>query len=456
MKKFFKKLLKLFFYLLFIAFAIFLIVAGFQLNKMTKKSYVFDVTLDSIKNKSYEFIKIENPYNFGDEFSSKSNIKLNFQSEEYEKKSLSDPEYYKKVKLLNNLSRMDINTSISQSKKDGKLLLSLDEKIGEEEIISGKYYVDNYTKYYFVNSILSNYVNDGNNNYFELLDDKHTTNDNIEYLYNKIFDSIKNSIKEEDLESFDTEINLGDERTKVGQVSLEINNKYVKKLLKNTLNDIKKDKKANQIIESLYPQFKDFKFDSNKDYLKENESYTINIYLRKLLYQPVKYEITHLEEDSQEILTYEGSLESGVIYYTKNNELKYKGECESTPKKLEIIIHDTNGTDVGTIKLEKTTNSVSFNTTLDLENDNYNISFQTIYKNFEKNKSYNKEDNLTYKITHNMVTKMYGNVIINTEVTKASKIKEDIDNAILESTLGNDTKNRIDNLYNSIKERLER
>ena len=454
--KFISKLIKFFFYLVFVAFAVFLILVGFQYNKMSKKHYVFDKTIDSIRDKSYSFIKIEDPYNFGDDFRVTSNIDIDLSSEDYENKSKYNSDYLKKNNVLTNLSNMTIQTNIAQSKEDGQFLASLEEKIGDENIISGKYYIDNYTKYYYVKDILSQYVNSGNNNYFELLNNKNTTQDNIDYIYNKIFNSLKKNIKEEDLNAYDTEINLGDGRKQVGQVSLKITNDYYKKLLKNTLKDIKKDKKASQIIEGLYPKFSEFEFDENKEYLDKNESYTINIYVRKVLFQPLKYEIVHLKDETQEIFTYEGSLESGVLYYSKNNEVKYTGECESTPKKIEIIMHDTTGRDIGIIKLEKTTNSISYNTSLDLENNNYLMSYETIYKNFEKNKSYVKEDTISFKITNNTVTKINGTIKVESTVNKDPKIKEDIDSSILESTVDESVRERIDNLYDSVKERLER
>ena len=455
-KRFFGKLFLLFLYIGIIALALGLIYYGLKLNKMSKKHYVVDVTLDSIRNTLYNYGKIENQYYLGEEYSVKSNIKVNLNSEEYDSKAPLDPESAKKSNLLKNLSAMQIDSRIEQSKKDGRFIAELNEKIGEEEIFSGKYYIDNYTKYYFVNGILNSYVNDGNNNYFDLLNEKNCTMDNIDYLYNFIFESLKNNIKEEDLQSYEVEINLGEDKVNVNQVYLKITDKYIKDLLKNMLKDLKKDEKANQIITALYPNFKKVKVNTDKKYLDNKESYTINIYSRKVINKPVKYEIIHLNDDFQESFSFEGTLESGAIYYVKNNEIKYIGKCESTPKKLEVIINDVNGGEAGNIKIEKTTNSLSFNTTLDLENKNYQISYSTIYKNFSKKKSYVREDTLTCRIMINMITKINGSVIIESEVSKNVNIKEDTENAVLDSTLSEETKTSLDNLYDNIKARLER
>ena len=57
---------------------------------------------------------------------------------------------------------------------------------------------------------------------------------------------------------------------------------------------------------------------------------------------------------------------------------------------------------------------------------------------------------------NNMVTKINGSVIIESEVSKKPAIKEDIENAVLYSTLTDDTKTRLDNIYDAVKARLER
>lgn len=456
MRSFFQKLKKVLILLFIIVLGIGLICFGLKLNKMSKKHYMIDITLDTIRDKLYDYGKLEDQYFLGDEFSIKSTIKTNISSEEYPTKAAIDLDYSKKNNLINNLSNMQVEANLQHSKKSGKLLAELKETIGQEEIIHGKYYVDNYTKYYFVNGILSNYVNDGNNNYFGTLNEKNTSKDNIDYLYNYLFEAIKRNIKEEDLMGSDVEINLGDSREPVGQVSLKITNKYYRNLLNNVLKDIKKDEKANEILTGIYPKFKKTKVDMSKQYLGTKESYTINIYLRKLVYKPVKYEIVHLDDDTQEIYSFEGTLESGVLYYSKNNELKYSGKCESNPQKLEIIINNVEGQETGTIKLEKTSNSVSFNANLDLDEKNYQLSYSTIFKDYKKGKSYTRNDTLTYKETDNAITKINGSIIIESKVTNKPEIKEDIDSAVLSSTLNDETKDKLDKLYENIKARLER
>ena len=456
MKKFIPKLKKVILVLFLIGLGVGLIILGLKINKISQKHYMIDITLDSIRDKLYEYGKLEDQYFLGDEFSVKSTIKTNITSEEYPTKAAIDLDYSKKNNMINNLTNMDATIDIEHSKEKGRLLAELDEKIGTEEIFHGKYYVDNYTKYYFVNGILNNYVNDGNNNYFGTLNEKNTSKDNIDYLYNYFFEAIKHSIKEEDLDGLDTEINLGDSREPVGQVSLKITNKYYRNLLNNILKDIKKDEKANEILTGLYPNFKKAKVDMEKQYLGTKESYTINIYLRKLVYKPVKYEIVHLDDDSQEIYSFEGSLESGVLYYSENNEVKYTGKCESTPQKLEIIINNVAGEEKGTVKLEKTSNSVSFNANLDLDEKNYQVSYSTIFKDYKKGKSYTRNDTLTYKETNNAIVKLNGSIIIESKVTNKPEIKEDLDSAVLSSTINDDTKAKLDNLYNDIKARLER
>ena len=165
----FKKILRIFFkilfFLLLIAIAIGLIMFGLYYGKISDKQYVFGNMIDIVFDKTENIFSIDNDYILGDNFTVDGTIKMTLSSEEYAKKGLTDIEYKKKNNMLTNLSKMDTTFKIQHDKKHEQVYADLTQKIGTEEIFSGKYYVANSTRYFFVNSILKNYVNDGGNTF---------------------------------------------------------------------------------------------------------------------------------------------------------------------------------------------------------------------------------------------------------------------------------------------------
>ena len=450
------KLLKRIFFLLFVVIIIGLIYVGLHFQKISKKQYILSTTIQEIGNKIYQFTEMKSNYDFQDDFQVTGTFSSNLTSEEFENKSTYDPIYYQRNSLINNLSKMDTKIVLKQDKKDNKLFASIKESIGEESILDAKYYVENATKYYMINGLFDNYVNAGNSTYFETLSKENTTKDNIDYLYQLVLESIEKSIYEEEIKSYDTEVLLNENKIPVKQISVKLTDKYIKRILNRILNHIKEDEKANLILSNVCPSILTAEVDENKNYLEKNESYTFNIYVRKIWFEPIKYEIIHLKNDTQEIFTYEGNKESGLFYYSYNNEVKYTANYASSQKMIEILVFNSKNEPVGSIKVEKSSNSLTANINLNLEKKSIDLSYSKIFKKYQKNKSYLRENNLSIKIMNEDTIILNGTIHLDVEVEKKFTINEDIESSILMSTISSDQEERFNSLYDNIKTRLER
>ena len=452
MMKIIKKLMTNVFFIIII---VLLVLGYFHYVQLTKKSTIFSNFTSNIGNMIKDYIDIPSKYDLGDNFEVSSKVDVNLESKEFEEKSYEDPEYYKKYKLLKNLSELDSSYSLKQSKEKGQLLFTFDNKIGQEDLYSGKVYIENSTQYYMVNKILNNYVNEGNNSYFETLTHSNTTIDNIDYIYQIILNSIKKNIRDEELKEEKKDLVINNKKINTRQISLKITDKYYKVLLKRILNDLKKDERSNLILESIIPDFESIEVDDEKVYLEKNEYYTVNIYMRSIWNTPVKYEVIHTKENEENTLSILGNFEKGTIYYYHNDELKYTSNYQITPKIIEIIVNNEKET-AGFIKLEKSNNSLSLNINLALEDENIDLSFSCIYKNYKKNTSYKREDNLNIKWLRNDKTLLSGTVSISTDVTNSFKIMEDVEDSLLRLTLEDDKNEALDHSLEEFKNRLER
>ena len=428
---------------------------GLYFGRVSDPQYVFGEMVDQVFDKAENIFSVDSDYYMGDSFQIEGTLKMELSSEEYRNKSATDVEFKKKNQMLANLSKMDTTYLYQQNKENGQAYFELNQKIGEEEIFAGKYYINNSTQYFFVNKVLSNYVNDGNNNYFESYGEEITTIDNISYLYHFMGDSIKNHITKEQLKALDTDTMLGEETIKAGLISYRITDKEYKRLLKAVLKDLKSDARASQILSLRYPHLDDLKVDTKKKYLKSNESYTINIYVSKPFYQIVKYEVVYLKDDTKNIYTYEGDLKKGYFYYSENNELKYRADYQATAKKIDIVVYDRLNKEIGTIKEEKDKNNLMFTATLDLIHHNYDITYISKNKDLV-DRTYTREDTLDFKIMEDKVTKLQGKVELISKIQGEAKIMEDTDSSVLRSSLTDEENEKLEKLHDTIKERLEK
>ena len=451
MKKAIKRIM---IFLFFALIAASLIYIGIYFEKRSNPVYIYKTGIDSITTKIDEYVKVDNKYILGDNINISGTVDVDLTSEKYSEEASTNIDSAKKNNMINNLSRMDIKYGFIQSKKDNKLLVSLDERINDEIIIDGKYLIDNSTKYYFVNNILKNYVNDGNNTYFELLNNEKTSLDNVDYLYSFIKDSLSKELGER-AKKYVINTNVNNKQEELNEVSIRLTDKEIKNILKDILKSLKKDKEANKILSSIDNKFSKRKVNEKKEYLKKNESYTINIYSTKLFNKIKKYEIVYMNKDNTKNYSIDVNKNKGVFYYSEDNNLKYKANYIINSKKTNIDIYDNVDKKIGNVVIEKDVNNLLFTLTLKNKDKSYDIIASSKFKNYNKNKSYTNEITMSVKIMEKQKSVLSGTIKSISKVNNKPIITEDTAEAVLKSTLTDEENDKIDNLYDNIKGRLE-
>ena len=348
----------------------------------------------------------------------------------------------KKNNIVNNFNNINIDYELTQDKNNKKLLLSLDGKNPTKSILNYKLLVENSTEYYFVEDVLDNYINDGNNNYFEMFQEDSTTTSNMNYMYEFISTSFAKQLGNK-AEKYEKITTINNNKEKVNQITVKLTNKVINDILNGILEDIKKDN-----------DFTKRKIE-DKAYLGKNESYTINVYSSKYLNKPLKYEIIYLNGDKKRIYSYEGNSTKGLFYYSEDDNLKYSADYKATKNTIDIKVCDKYQKDVGSIKVNKDTNNTLLNISLNLEKSNYDIIYSKKYRNYTKNKEYEVEDIISFKILGEKEIRLVGEAKANTLVNKEIKIEENIDTAIFTSKLSEEQKYNFDNIYENVKRRLE-
>ena len=427
---------------------------GIHFNNISKPQYIFKSGISIISDNFKNYFNLEDR-GIGDNFTIESSIDYNLDSEYYKRTSQSDTEDLKTYNLINNLTNMTDSFVYKQSKKDKTAYIELNEKIKNEEVVDKKVYISNATKYYYVNGILKNYVNDGTCNYFETLTEDNTTKSNIDYLYDFIVESIGNNIKNEYFKEYTVEESINGTKKSVHQISLEVDDYLIHKVLNGVLSDLKKDKKANYILSNIDTTFSKYKIKDSKKFLDKNEVYTINIYTTKVLCKPLKYEIIYLDKDVKKKYIYEGNSSKGTYYYVEDDNVKYTADVSIKENNISAKIYDSKSKNIGELKVEKTGINRTFDFVFDNGEKKWDIVYYSKYSKI-KNGSYTNEKKASFKYVLNKESKLNGDVTITTKVSKDVKIEEDVSNAILESKLTDEQKNLFDTKKDKVKERFER
>lgn len=440
---------------LLLCIASFLLYFGYYLKNLSKPKYVFSSLIDSIDLLKDKYFSFDSKYLVGDNFSIDGNVSFEMSSEKYG--ISSDSSILSKYYMINNLNDTTINYKLMQDINNKKIYSEVKTNIGTQNVLYNKLLVENATKYYFINSVYSNYINGGSCNYFESLTEENTTKDNIDYLYNFILKSLKNNLKEEYFEKNKVNENILNKDTDVYQISLTIDDKRVKDILSCILDDLKNDKRSYSILSSSDNNFKKRKVNYNKRILDKKESYTINVFISKSLYKPLKYEIVHILNNDVKSYSYEGSLSVGTIYCIDNGTIKYIGSTIINDKSITIKFSDYLKNDVGILKYEKGVNSSNLNLLFNNGTKSYDLVISSKFVNYnKKNKSYTNSISSSFKVTDKKIVVVSGNVKIDNKVSSVVKIDEDTTGAILNSKLSNVAVSKKKNLYNNLRARYEK
>ena len=439
-------------FLIIIAF--FLLYIGNYYNNLSESKNILGTFIDNISNNIIELNKFNSKYNLGDNFSITGNMSFDLASEKYLPNSINI-EDLEKYNLINNLNNSKISYAIAQDKDNKELFLEARDTIGTEDIFYNKYLIENSTKYYFVSKILSTYINNGSSNYFENINNEYTTKDNIDYLYNFIIKSLKNNINEKKISKTETNISINGKDTSTYQISYTINDTEIRTMLSNILNDLKKDNKADTILTNIDENFHKRKISDNKIFLSKKECFVLNIFVDKRFSNPLEYQLVKITKGSKNVLSYVlDNKNKRTITYINDDTMDFIGYVNIAKNSISINFNDNNNKDIGTLKYNKNSNGFNFNLLFNYNNKSYDIVFSSKFIKYSKS-GYTNEVNSSFKYLENNINILNGNIKAVTKIKRNVKIREDISNAVLNSSLNKEQIAYRDNLYNNIVKRLK-
>ena len=441
-------------FLLSLSFAC--IYGGIYLENLSRPKTIMNNSFDRVRLLLKNYLKDEFKYNIGENFSVKSDLKFNLTSDYYYNQRLVDEDSLKKCNLIINLDKLDSNYYFVHDYKNKKVYAEMNNKIGEEDIYSGKFYAENSTQYYLVNGIVPTYVNNGNFNYFESISDEVSSRNNAEYLYDYFFKTLSNSVSNDDISEYDVTQNINGKSMDLHEVSIKFSNRVIRESLDNYLELLKKDERTFNLINNVYNKFSDYRLDDSKTYIDNDESITFNIYTTKYLFKTVKYELIYIKGNTRYTYYFEVNDDGGVGYIIKGDELQYKIDFKINDKSINGTIMDSDFKEIGSIKLSKDNTGLGCSYNFDNGTYKSEIFYTSKYSDVVKKKSFNNTKTLTLKVIDNGVNKLNGDITLKSVVNSDTIINEDISGAVLSSSLNEETKQKLNNKFDDTINRLER
>ena len=263
-----------------------------------------------------------------------------------------------------------LDTESKRMYMDGSLLLNSTELLGLN------FYQAEDISYAFLRNIFDKYIVIEDSDIFTYLEESKKATDDINYIYDKIIESLGSNITNDDIK-----VTNVDGKKKI---SLELNSKRLNEISKNIVNDLKKDDRAKEIIgkglDNVEAASSTLESSENTT-TTNNSSLNYSIFLEK-----------------NEIVTYEfGVKDNNEDYSIEFNDGTEKSFVikEGNTESLKATIEENNGT-----------------TTINLSSNNTNIGTVTISDN---NISFNIiDESSNTSLNANITSATEGNVITTT------------------------------------------
>ena len=230
-----------------------------------------------------------------------------------------------------------LDTESKRMYMDGSLLLNATELLGIN------FYQAEDISYVFLRNIFDKYIVIENSDIFTYLEESNQAVDDVNYIYDKIIESLGNNITTDDIK-----VTNQDGKKKI---SLELNEERLNEISKNIVNDLKKDKKAKEILGNSLDELDTTTSSSSSD----NNSYLYySIYLEKN--NIVTYEFGLNDSDGNYSIEFNNGSEKSFVIKEGNTE-SLKAVIEESNNTTTINLSSDN-TSIGTITIND--NNISF------------------------------------------------------------------------------------------------
>lgn len=192
------------------------------------------IAIKAIDNFSKKIEDIMNDYldtnDYGNNYTITSKISIDAESEMLNTLATTSDEYVAYSNIVKNLKNLDTELTLEQNQNTKQALIQLQSKFKNEELINGKYLIQDNKQYYLVKGLFDTYVDGGKTNYFELLEQSAITEEEIKYIYDVSINSLKQNLKDNYFTSENQNIKINNQEVNARKVVFTIDDKVGREL----------------------------------------------------------------------------------------------------------------------------------------------------------------------------------------------------------------------------------
>lgn len=422
-------------------------VVYFKISRNNKRVIATGIT--NLTSKFDKMLEVNKDLELTKNYTISGDINLNVESS-YINTLASLDEYKLYVNLINNLGKTKNEFSFQQNLDSKKVLGSLSSKLNNEELINAKVYIEKDKAYYFVKGFLDKYVEGGETNYLDTIEENQNTYENINYLYKFIINSIKHNLKDDYFIKTGEKLIIDGKNINTKKITLKLDSKNGNELINNVISDLKKDKKAAKIIKGYDIELDDI--DSDEAF-SDGEEMNFSVYADNISYKILRYDIsiknssddvlvTYLDQDTDVVELYNEDEKQATIKITNKNNVYDFDILDDKDKKIADFTY-TN---------EKNQKELSYNLSMDGTTLKGKISSNTT--NVVKNKSYNNKTIITASLKSSGTDLGTARIEVNYKAKSESDINEDITNTVKEDEITSDQSDALMNTLTSALAKL--
>jgi len=395
-------------------------------------------SMDSLSGRLESFLKDNNDdYDYGENYTATSKLTIDASSEILDTLATTAPEYEMYNNIIKNLKKLDTSIITSQSKKDKKMLMKIDSKLQDEDIININYLVQNNKQYYLIKGLFDNYVDGGENKYFENLEESASTIEDMQYVYDLALESLKKNLKDDYFTNENEKIKVNEKDVNARKVILTIDNKAAKELAQAILKDLKKSKKATKILEKVNSNFKDAKVEDDTEIFGDGEKICYIAYVDKLTYKNLMQKIeVHNSNESFAIAHEETNNkdQDSLNIYENDNLIGIINVKEKKDGFLFELLNDSKQS-IGTLNISKKDQETTTKLDIDIEGMKITFNINSTKKEVKKSKEYKVESKMDLKVESEGSEIISLKMDVDSDIVTEVNIKEEIDNATSNSSI---------------------
>ena len=407
-----------------------------------------NIFLKNINNeyKKFNSILVKNDIPDINSIKSSLDFDFNISVNELFKSELSEED----IELLNEINALNFKMDMSADKEKQLFNLFMDIKYDKDSLINFNAYGKPNSVYFDLKDLYDKYIEIPVEEYATYFEETDANIDDVEYVIERVKDSLLNNLDSKDFSKTSEKINIDDKDIKTTKVTYTLTESKLTNILINVLKELKEDSKfmdkisilSNTSVDELKKEF-DEMINQLNDELKDadtKDELLISVYTKGIMNEAIKYSIQSDDE---------------VISYTNYKDVK---TVEFKDSETTYLILTNVKNDDETYKTEITMDTVKIIIDSKIENNiwtnNYKlvesesmmqISGEYTYKTEEINKEEYKED---LKLT--MSIGASGISIINMDITAKGTTKyneevslPDLSNKVLYNKLTEKDTNKI-------------